>query len=162
MAQEAKTIASSLEARPTDDVPDRRQRYNRAVREARLVTILLSSLKFDVVRKSGRPKDEVLKSSYAGQVVDASLDRDLGALAVTVRWTVNIKAGRKKYSSCTAEYDIIYDKFSDIDEEIAFVFAENVAQPATYAYFRALYASLDWSAGLKNPPLPVIKFHPKI
>lgn len=147
---------------PAVDVPERRQRYNRAVREARLVTILLSSLKFDVVRNAGRPKDEDLKPSYAGQVVNSSLDSDLGALAVTVRWTVNIKAGRRKFSSCAAEYDVIYDKFSSLDDEIALIFAENVAQPATYAYFRGLYASLDWSAGLRSPPLPVIKFHPKI
>ncbi len=151
-------------AAPTK-IPDaelRRQTYNKAVREAHLVTILLSSLKFDVSRDA-LGSDENCKLRYAHDLADVEISSRDGSFALIVRvnWRVELKQGRKRIVQCSALYDIVYDEFSELDEDIGNLLAENLAQPATYAYFRALFANLDWSAGLQTPPLPVIKFFPK-
>lgn len=147
------------------DPEERRRKYNRAVRQANLVTILLSKIDFKVNREIKRPvKSDERKStpSYGGKLVKFQFNEEAKAFIASVAWTVELKVGRQTYSKCVAHYDVIYNGFSDIDEEIVELFAENVARPATYTYFRALFASLDWSAELRLPPLPVIKFHPKV
>jgi hypothetical protein len=45
-------------------------------------------------------------------------------------------------------------------EDIIKMFIDHVGKTATYAYFRALFAQLDWSANLRSPPLPVLSFLP--
>lgn len=152
-----KTVSSALDP----SVQERRQSYNRAVREARLVKIVLSAVKFGVKRSVPFSEASVRKLSYGGEVVEFAVVKK-NALGASIKWSVNIKSGRKQVATCMATYNIVYDNFSSLDDETARLFAENVAQPATYAYFRALYANLDWSAELRSPPLPVIKFHPKI
>jgi hypothetical protein len=140
---------------------DRRQRYNQIVREAQLAVLLLSKVDFKVNR-SVAAEEGASKLSYAGRLVEIAHMREQGACGAGVEWLVEIKKGRKQLARCTARYDIIYDGFDSYDDEIVAVFVENVAQPATYTYFRALFANLDWSAELHTPPLPVIKFYPKI
>ncbi|MCY1642112.1 hypothetical protein [Methylorubrum sp. SL192] len=147
------------------DPEERRRKYNRAVRQANLVTILLSKIDFKVNRDVKRPaKGEGNSSvpSYGGKLVKFQYNDEAKAFIASVAWTVEIKVGRQTYAKCLAHYDVIYNGFSDVDEEIVELFAENVARPATYTYFRALFASLDWSSELRLPPLPVIKFHPKV
>jgi hypothetical protein len=162
MAKSKQVVSSSPSTQDSANPEETRRRYNKAVREARLITITLSSLKFEVARNV-EPKEDNRKLSYHHSVSELVIQpvEEGSALFARVEWHVDIRHGRKKYSWCSARYDVIYDMFSDIDDEIAELFAENVAQPATYAYFRALYANLDWSAGLRSPPLPIIKFFPK-
>ncbi len=153
---------SSKKSETSDDPAlERRQKYNRAVREARLVTIVLTSVKFEVKRKTMTTEQTKRQFIYGGEVKQFAILQEK-VLGASIKWTVTIKSDRKTLSFCSATYDIIYDRFSSLDDEIGELFAENVAQPATYAYFRALYANLDWSADFHSPPLPVIKFHPKI
>jgi hypothetical protein len=163
MAKEPSKDLAAADASPNPE--ERRRKYNKAVRQANLVTILLSKIDFKVNRriapdeKASRP---VGKPSFGGRLADYQYDEETKACLASVAWTVEIKAGRQTYAKCVAQYDVIYDGFTEVDEDIIQLFAENVARPATYSYFRALFASLDWSSGLRLPPLPVMKFHPKV
>lgn len=138
----------------------RRAHYNRTVREANLRAILLSSLKFDVRRSV--TGSEKRTPAYRGRLAKFAFDEEKGAAFALVEWEVVIRVGRRVLAKCTAQYDVLYDGFTVKDAEIVQLFAENVARPATYSYFRALYANLDWAAELRAPPLPVVKFYPKV
>jgi len=156
------TIADEPSSGPTSDPEERRRHYNRAVREARLVTILLSSFSFNVDRELEQPPMSEWKPSFDGELEMFDFNRATKTLASRVSWNVEIKIKRKKYVKCEAQYDVVYDGFSDLSDEIAVLISENLARPATYAYFRALFASVDWAANIGVPPLPIIKFHPKV
>jgi hypothetical protein len=144
------------------DPEKRRAAYNRAVREARLLTLVLSELNYKVNRQNQPEEPSEAKFSYAGRVSEFSLSVENNAIFTQIEWTVEIKVKSKRFAKCVARYDLIYDNFSTVDEDIAMVFAQSVAQPASYAYFRSLFATLDWSAEIRSPPLPVIKFYPRI
>jgi hypothetical protein len=147
----------------TVDPQERIRRYNKTVREAQLVTVLLSSVKFDVKRHVWvRTREQKPKHAYDGSLKYFSLDTEKKTAFASVEWQVSLKVGGKLLAKCSAIYDVIYDQFSETDETILRAFVENVARPTTYAYFRALYASLDWAADMRSPPLPVIKFMPKV
>jgi hypothetical protein len=141
---------------------EKRRQYNRAVRQAQLVTILLSSFTFKVNREMDRPPINEWKPSYDGKLVSFAFDEEKQILLARVSWNVEIKIKRRNYVKCVATYDVVYNNFSDLNDDIAMLIAENIARPATYAYFRALFASVDWAANIGAPPLPVIKFHPKV
>lgn len=155
---------------PTEDsdaVAARQKRianYNRAVRVAEIVTIALSELKFKVSQENAPEPEEgkKLKPSYNGRLNNIAFDAEKGLLIVSVEWIVEIKAGRKVFSKCSAVYDVFYKGMQGFDEDTIDLYAENVARPTSYSYFRALYASLDWSAGIASPPLPIIKLHPRV
>lgn len=139
----------------------RLQLYNQVVTDARLRKLMLSDLTFKVNREldvsSSKPTMQ-----FEGILAAFSFDAEAKAIAATIEWIATQKQGRKVYSKCAAQYHIIYDGFTVEDEDILERFAFNVGRPATYTYFRALFASLDWAAELRNPPLPVVKFFPKI
>ncbi|WP_125901158.1 hypothetical protein [Methylobacterium indicum] len=159
------------EAKAKNDLPapqaspeERRIKYNKAVRLARLSTIVLSELSFKVDRTvdiGSSTKDDT-SASYSGKAGEFDFDPDTGDLSIRISWILKIKIKKKTIMSCSASYDVLYNGLEGVDQDIAVLFAENVARPATYAYFRALYASLDWSAGMASPPLPIISFHPKV
>lgn len=148
----------------TDDAQQRRIKYNQAVRKARLVTLLLSSVNFSVNREVLDPDDADadVKPIYGGRVKQVAFDPKDGNLLCTVEWTVDFRYKRKRFVKCAADYEIAYGGLVGFEEPTALLLAENVARPASYAYFRALFANLDWSAELRSPPLPVIMFQPKI
>jgi hypothetical protein len=155
------TVKSEL-AQP-EEGQQRRVRYNQAVRKARLVTILLSSLEFKVSREVlDDSKENSVSPHYGGHVKQVAFDPEEGAVLCTIQWTVDMKYGRKRFVKCAAEYDVGYEGLSGCDEDTIKLLAEYVARPASYAYFRAMYANLDWSAELRSPPLPVVKFQPKV
>ena len=164
MAQnkEKEIAKGESEVIPPLDPQERRRMYNRAVREARLVTILLSGTTFKVTRENTPSEEDEIVPSYKGVLKEVSYQKEFGACLIQIEWQVQVKVHRKQFVKCTATYDIIYDGFKEASEEIVSLLAENVAKPASYAYFRALYANLDWSADLRFPPLPIIKFQPKV
>jgi hypothetical protein len=157
---ENETPKGEVATPPSDSPEQRRANYNRAVRTSRLANILLSALEFKVNREITEPSGG--RASYGSEIKKFFFDPEDGVLLSNVEWTVEIKVGRRRYIRCSATYDIVYDGFKDIDEEVARLFAENVARPACYSYFRALYAHLDWSADIGSPPLPVVKFQPRV
>lgn len=138
--------------------------YNKAVRVAEIATIVLSDLRFKVIRENTpEPEEKVkLKPSYNGRLTNIAFDADEGLLIVSVEWTVEIKAGRKAFSKCSAVYDVFYRGLKGFDKDTIDIYAENVARPTSYSYFRAMYSTIDWSAGLMSPPLPIIKLHPRV
>ncbi|MGY4399376.1 hypothetical protein [Bradyrhizobium sp. USDA 3315] len=147
-----------------EEAQQRRIKYNQAVRKARLVTLTLRSVNFTVNREilDADDDDADVKPTYGGRVKQVAFDTKEGNLLCTVEWTVDFKYKRKRFVKCAADYDVAYGNLMDFDESTAVLLAENVARPASYAYFRALFANLDWSAELRSPPLPVIMFQPKI
>ncbi|WP_038953061.1 hypothetical protein [Bradyrhizobium japonicum] len=147
-----------------EDAQQRRIKYNQAVRSARLVTLLLSSVNFSVNRKALDPDDADadVKPTYGGRIKQVAFDAKEGNLLCTVEWTVDFKYKRKRFVRCSADYDVAYGGLVGFEESTIALLAENVARPASYAYFRALFANLDWSAELRSPPLPMVTFQPKI
>ncbi len=85
-----------------------------------------------------------------------------GTCVANVAWEVHFKYKTRTAVKCTASYLISYEGMKGCTEETVGLFVENVGKTATYAYFRALYAHLDWSANLGSPPLPVIQLQPKV
>jgi len=154
--------AQELSVAPPHD-KERLDAYNRTVNDAELLTISLRSVDFKVDRKMEVPDEDSRKFGFGGKVVEFAREEALGACFVGIEWSVSIKHGKKTYVSCKAYYDAVYDEIpSDVDDEIIKAFAENFVKPATYAYFRALFANLDWSAQLGTPPLPILKFMPNL
>lgn len=140
---------------------ERRRRYNKVVREARLVTIMLEGVEFNVDRvKFNKAEDPSL--NFKGETSEPVLVPDRGACLVPVQWKVELKDGRKQVAKCNARYVIIYNGFTELEPEIMAIFADGVAKGATYSYFRSLFAQLDWAADLRTPPLPVLKVFPNV
>jgi hypothetical protein len=143
-------------------VEKRRADYNRLVRTARLASLLLEKVDFKIhsealgvnkalLSRTITPSTKVLESGAAD-----------GTCVANVSWEVVFKYKRHVAVKCTASYLISYEGMRDCADETIEVFVENVGKTATYAYFRALYAHLDWSASLGSPPLPVIQLQPKL
>ncbi|MFG1293764.1 hypothetical protein [Xanthobacter versatilis] len=152
----------SLPAKTELTAEQRRNKYNRAVREARLVTIDLRGVKFSADPAAPLARGDKTRRGFGSEIVEFQYDPDEKIVFSCIRWKINLKDGRKNIVSCQVDYSVLYDGFSSTEEEIVKLFVEYVARPATYAYFRALYAQLDWSAGLNSPPLPVVQFTPKV
>lgn len=163
MEPKGTNISASLTASEQEDGEARRRRYNKAVRQARLVAILLTSVKFSANRGVDWDGDfSSFNMNYNGEVSRLHFDAEKGALFARIEWDVNIKCKRKSYAKCVAEYDVIYNGFSADCTDVVDTFAESVARPASYAYFRSLFSTLDWGAELRLPPLPVFKVQPKV
>lgn len=139
---------------------ERRNLYNRVVREARLVQILLTKVNFQVDRNLFGLENA--KLVYGGKTSYFKYDQESSSCSIGINWSVKMQSGKRSAVKCTANYDIIYDGFTVNNEEVLQIFADNVARAATYSYFRSLYASLDWAAELRSPPLPVLKLFPKV
>lgn len=139
-----------------------RESYNRAVREARLVTINLVDVNFSVSPQAYGGNDTDPRRGFGSEIKDFQYDTDEHYVFACIRWNLDLKVGNKKVVKCHADYNVIYDGFSIDDTETVRRFIKFVATPATYAYFRAFYAQLDWSAGLNSPPLPVLKIMPDV
>lgn len=162
MAEEVKPL--ELTERKEVDAQKLRADYNRAVRTADLSAILLRDVKFKVDKALAPNRDRPTKMTGQcnGSMIGLAVDEETGALTASIEWGVELKAGKKRVASCKAVYDVVYNGFSEVDDKIVGLFAENVARPACYAYFRSLYASMDWAAELRFPPLPVVRFNPKV
>jgi hypothetical protein len=144
------------------ETPEKRQNYNRLVRTVRLVSILLDKIECKVSPEAfGINKALLTRDLLAKQrtLVNGATD---GTCIANIVWTTSLKYKKKSVAKCMASYIITYDGMKGCNEESIETFIENVAKTATYAYFRALYAHLDWSANLGSAPLPVLQFQPKI
>lgn len=139
----------------------RRNNYNRVVREARIVSVILADLTFNVDPEAYAASDKK-KRSYNSSIVHFFYDSEKGVFLAGVRWIVKTKVGRKTLVNCSAVYNVVYDSISDVDEDVVRVFADSVGRATVYGYFRGLFAHLDWSANLRTPPLPVVRFNPKV
>lgn len=149
-----------------DEALLRRNNYNRLVRGANLVSLWLRELKFQVTPGALSivlPEKEALKRDINGKsTVIAYGDDDDDNCIIIVRWNIKIRHKRKTMVRCDASYLVGYSGMTGFDPSLIDVFAETVAGAATYSYFRAAYAQLDWAAELSSPPLPVRQFKARV
>lgn len=146
----------------TPDTGEKRRNYNRLVRQARLLSILLEKIEFKISPDAvGANKALISRDLGAKNTVLANGVSD-GTCVANIAWSITLKFRKRTIARCAASYLITYDGMKDCTEDAVALFIENVAKTATYAYFRALYAHLDWSANLGSPPLPIVQFKPEI
>lgn len=155
--------AAELPAKQSGEtVEKRRAAYNRLVRLARLASILLEKIDFKIAPEAYGLDKSLLKRELNVTTDLMSYDSDDGTCIANIQWSIAMKFKKKKVVKCTASYIIMYKGMTNSPEEIVRVFIDHVAKTATYAYFRALYAHLDWSGNLGSAPLPVVQFQPKL
>jgi hypothetical protein len=143
-------------------VQKRRADYNRLVRQARLANLLLEKVDFKIVPEVLGITESLLARSISPTAKILSSGVEDGTCVASIVWEVAFKFKAKNMMKCTASYIISYDGIKDCDEETVGTFIEHVGKTATYAYFRALYAHLDWAATLGSQPLPVLQLQPKL
>jgi hypothetical protein len=158
------TVETEVATVPTqaDIVQKRRADYNRLVRTARLANLLLEKVDFKISPEALGIKETLLTRNLSPTTKVMSYGADDGTCVANVIWEVTFKYKSKIVVKCSASYLISYDGVKDCSQEVVTVFLEHVGKVATYAYFRALYAHLDWSANLHSQPLPVLQLQPKI
>lgn len=130
--------------------------YDDVVDKAFLNDVQLMALNFDIKplffsSVSGR------KLSYVVERSANHYDSEAGLAASFITMSVVGKVGRKTVLTCRANYNVVYDSIDGCDSEAVDAFLRRVAPFVCYPYFRSLFASLDWAAGLRLPPLPVHK-----
>jgi hypothetical protein len=145
-----------------ETVEKRRADYNRLVRTARLGSIILEKVDFKVASEALGVSKALLKRTLDVKSTIMSSESEDGSCIANIVWSVQYKFKSRAIVKCTASYVISYDGVLECSEDTVKVFVENVAKVATYAYFRALYAHLDWSATVGSPPLPIIQLQPKL
>ncbi|MET4259787.1 hypothetical protein ABIC09_004745 [Bradyrhizobium sp. S3.12.5] len=143
-------------------VQRRRADYNRLVRTAKLAGLLLEKVDFKMLPDALGIKASLLTRSISPTTTVISSGAEDGTCVANVVWEVVFKYKTKSVMRCKASYIISYDGIENASDETVGVFVDNVGKTATYAYFRALYAHLDWSAGLGSEPLPVLQLQPKL
>lgn len=140
----------------------KRNDYNRLVRTARLNNLFLEKVDFKILPDALGIKQSLLTRNLSPTTKVMSHGLSDGTCVANVLWEVTFKYKTKNVVKCTASYIVSYDGVKDCSEETVAVFLENVGKVATYAYFRALYAHLDWSANLGSQPLPMLQLQPKV
>jgi len=143
-------------------VQQRRADYNRLVRTARLAGLVLEKVDFKMIPDALGIKESLLTRNISPATTVMSSGVEDGTCVANVVWEVVFRYKTKMVMRCKASYVVSYDGIENVSEETVGVFVENVAKTATYAYFRALYAHLDWSANLGSQPLPVLQLQPKL
>jgi len=143
-------------------VENRRANYNRLVREARLANLVLEGLNFKINAEALGVNKALLNRTIAPKTKVMSPGTADGTCVANIVWEVTFRFKRRTVMKCMASYIISYEGIKDCSEETATIFVENVGKVATYAYFRALFAQLDWSATLGFEPLPILQLQPKL
>jgi hypothetical protein len=138
----------------------RRADYNKLVSNARLRALILEKVDFKIQPEALSADKALLKRHLSPKTKIMSTGLDDGTCVANIIWEVGFKLKNKNVVKCSASYIISYEGVRDCSTDGVTVFLENVGKVATYAYFRALYSQLDWSATLGSEPLPVIQFLP--
>jgi len=155
-------VPSAASAVEGQAVENRRANYNRLVRTARLASIILEKVDFKISPEAlGVNKSLLTRNLNVSTKVLSSGLQD-GTCVANIVWTIQYRFKKRSVVKCVASYIISYDGIANCSEETVSVFVDNVGKVATYAYLRALYAHLDWSASLGSPPLPIVQFQPKL
>ncbi|RWD78298.1 hypothetical protein [Mesorhizobium sp.] len=134
--------------------------YDEVVAKASLNDVQLFGLEFKI-KPEFYSESSKRKLGYEIDHNAIHYDPEVGLAASFISISVTGVVGRKKVLSCKASYSVIYDNIYQCEESAVEAFLLRVAQFACYPYFRSLFASLDWAAGLKLPPLPVHKEAPR-
>ena len=154
--------SKSVEPLTGEIVENRRANYNRLVRETRLAGLILESVNFKIAPEALGVNKALLTRSIAPKTKVMSSGTSDGRCVANIIWEVFFKYKKKIVMRCTASYMISYNGIRDCSEETVTLFVEHVGKVATYAYFRSLYAQLDWAAAIGSDPLPIFQLQPKI
>lgn len=158
---ESEEVSTASEALTPQQVYEaRRADYNKLVSAARLRLLILEGVDFKITPEALSADKALWKRHITPKTKIMSTGLDDGTCMANIIWEVGFKLKNRSVVKCKASYIISYDGVKECAEDGVTVFLENVGKVATYAYFRALYSQLDWSATLGSDPLPVIQFLP--
>jgi len=157
MSEPTKIEASETPALD-DAVNESIRQYNKASRRARLSSIVLEKVDFHILPDALRISRAELRRELSVETDLFHFDSDDGDCIASIGWAIILSDKQKEVASCKADYLVFYHDLKGFSEDIIKLFIECAGKAATYAYFRALYAQLDWSASLGSPPLPVMSF----
>ncbi len=158
--QKIETLAPAPAPVLDEAVSERIRQYNKAARLAQLSSILLEKVDFRISPAALRSDPSDIKRELSAETEIINYEADVGNCIAAIRWSIVLKYKRKNVASCKSSYIVVYREVKGFSEDIIKMFIDHVGKTATYAYFRALYAHLDWSANLRSPPLPVMSFLP--
>jgi hypothetical protein len=144
------------------EVENRRANYNRLVRTARLAGLLLENVNFKVHPEALGVNKALLSRNITPKMNLMSSGATDGTCVANIVWEVTFRYKRRAVMKCSASYVISYEGVKGCSAETITVFVEHVGKVATYAYFRSLYAQLDWAATLGTEPLPILQLQPKL
>lgn len=121
------------------------------LRDIRLIGCAFNSSPEAFVRIDG------CKYTYGCEVSDSFYDDEAKLLTGWVVCDAAAKVGRKRVMGLKATYLVVYDIDGDPLEEAAKKFVHHVGCFAVYPYFRSHFAEVASQAGLRIPPLPIMK-----
>jgi len=162
MTEAAKDQKPTADSPNPDGINARINQYNKVVRLAKLSSLLLEKIDFKILPEALTAKSSELKRDLNVKTKVMGYDSESGDCVASIVWSVEIKKKRKRVVKCGAGYIVVYQEIKDCPEDMVQMFIDHVGKTATYAYFRALYAHLDWSANLRSPPLPVLHIQPSV
>jgi hypothetical protein len=131
--------------------------YSQVVEVAELGQVRLIGCSFSTQPEVFGPPSDSWKSAYSCEVTEAFLDDEVGLLTGWVSGKASIKSGRRKILEVDATYVVIYEVTGNPKRDAALKFVNTVGSFAVYPYFRAHFASVMSDAGLRVPPLPILK-----
>jgi hypothetical protein len=129
--------------------------YNALVAAARLRDIRLIKSDFSL-SPDGINRENEWKLLNTCEIQEVQFDPD-GLLFAWVAAEAICKIKNKRVAAFRARYLIVYDVHGVPEEPAVEAFARRVARFAAYPYFRAHVAELASQAGVRLPPLPIIK-----
>lgn len=162
MAEPEKIGTPLAEPTASDGVNEKIIQYNKVVRLAKLSSLLLENIDFKISPDALTVKSSELERDLNVKAKILGYDSESGDCVASIVWSIEIRKKRKRVVKCSAGYVVIYGEIKNCPEDMVQMFIDHVGKTATYAYFRALYAHLDWSANLRSPPLPVLHIQPSV
>jgi hypothetical protein len=133
--------------------------YNHVATTARLQTITLLKLDFDVHPERFEGDGEI-RLAFDRKVLSCRFDEESPAAAAIFQFSVVAKQGRARAFHLVADYAVLYAMGPDAKPDAATGFCKHVGAFAAYPYFRAVAAQMAWNAGVDLPPLPAIAAMP--
>lgn len=133
------------------------QAYSAAVDAAHLRDIRLIGCAFNSAPEAFIKPQDNWKFGYGCEVSDAFYDDEAKLLTGWVNCDATTKVGRRKIMNLRATYLVVYDIQGEPLEEAALKFVHHVGCFAVYPYFRAHFSEVSSQAGMKMPPLPILK-----
>jgi hypothetical protein len=130
--------------------------YNSLVAAARLRDIRLLKSEF-VLDPDGIDAEDSWKLNQSCEIQQAQFSPETEMLLTFVEASAICKIKNKKVVTVRCRYLVAYEVQGDPEELAINAFAKRVARFAAYPYFRAHVAEIASQAGLRLPPLPIIK-----
>jgi hypothetical protein len=148
---------SKVVARPKSEATVSQESYSEAVDAARLREVRLIQSDFKAEAEALGDPEPNWRMGYGCEVKETYFDAEASLLTGWVVAEATCKLGRKRIVGTKACYIVVYDLEGEPEEQAALKFVSRVGPFTVYPYFRAHFAELASQAGLRVPPLPVMK-----